>query len=441
MSFNFTRFLFGIFLFYTVTAAQPHINGNEKMNWIAEEYIKLVLEVGLYIPNYVDAYFGPKEWEPAENAKKEGFPYKDFSDRIDRLSSALAGIDEKTLDKVLIQRKRTLGKQLNAVKANIEMTNGAKYSFDEESQKLYDAVAPEYSDEYFQEIINKLDKAIPGEGSITDRWSEFKKEFKIPEDKTDDVFKAAVAECRKRTLKYFDLPENENYTIEYVKGTNWGGYNWYKGNSHSLMQVNMDFPVYINRAVDLAAHEGYPGHHVRNIMLDQILYRKNGWAEYCVNLLFNPLSPIDEGTANFGIEVAFPGKERMKFEKEVLFPIAGIDTTRAEMFYQIQELMDGLGNASVEAARKYINGALTLDETAEWLSKFNLSTVEKAKNSMRFIETYRSYIINYTVGLEIVRKYIESNGGSADNPEKRWQLFKELISTPHSISDLVNGME
>jgi hypothetical protein len=87
----------------------------------------------------------------------------------------------------------------------------------------------------------------------------YKKGFIIPKDRLDAVLKAAMAECRRRTLKYIELPENENLTIEYVTDKPWFAYNWYRGNGCSLIQVNVDLPVYINSAVDLACHEGYPG--------------------------------------------------------------------------------------------------------------------------------------------------------------------------------------
>ena len=48
--------------------------------------------------------------------------------------------------------------------------------------------------------------------------------------------------------------------------------------------------------------------------------RDRGWVEFTVYPLFSPQSLIAEGTANFGIEVAFPGAERTAFERETLYP-------------------------------------------------------------------------------------------------------------------------
>ena len=101
---------------------------------------------------------------------------------------------------------------------------------------------------------------------------------------------------------------HESFTVEYVTNKPWSGYNWYQGKYRSVIQVNTDLPIYIDRAIDLACHEGYPGHHVYNALLEQHLVRERGWVEFSVYALFSPQSLIAEGTANYGIEVAFPGR-------------------------------------------------------------------------------------------------------------------------------------
>ena len=39
------------------------------LNQIAEEYVKLVLSIGLHDDSYVDAYYGPAEWK-SQTTKK-----------------------------------------------------------------------------------------------------------------------------------------------------------------------------------------------------------------------------------------------------------------------------------------------------------------------------------------------------------------------------------
>ena len=43
-----------------------------------------------------------------------------------------------------------------------------------------------------------------------------------------------------------------------------------------------------------------------------------------------------EGFANFGREVVFTKPERLAFEKEVLWPAAGIDPSRVAEFYEVR---------------------------------------------------------------------------------------------------------
>jgi len=232
------------------------------------------------------------------------------------------------------------------------------------------------------------------------------------------------------------LPHGENFKVEYVTNKPWGAYNWYKGNSFSVIQVNTDLPIYIDRAVDLAAHEGYPGHHVYNSLLEKNLYKKRGWVEFSVYLLFSPQSLIAEGTANYGIKVAFPGPSRIKFERDVLFPLAGLNPKDADKYYQVLDLTHQLDFAGNEAARNYLNKKWTKEQTVNWLIKYKLNTREKALKSISFMEKYRSYVINYNVGQKIVEDYIIKHGGTDDNPELRWKLFERILSTPQTPSGL-----
>ena len=84
------------------------------------------------------------------------------------------------------------------------------------------------------------------------------------------------------------------------------------------------------------------------MLLEKHLVRDRGWVEFSVYPLFSSQSLIAEGTANFGIEVAFPGKDRVEFERTVLFPVAGLDAARAAEYYEVQALVDQLSYAETK---------------------------------------------------------------------------------------------
>lgn len=405
----------------------------DSMDGIAERYVKLVLALGQHDPDYVDAYYGPAEWKTEAEAKKIGL------DEIARsaadLSAALA-TQSRPADEMAALRLQYLQRQLAALAARVRMLKGERLSFDDESKALYDAVAPTLTESHFQEILDRLEKRFPGNGPLVQRYDAFRSAFVIPRPKLDAVFQRAIEACREKTRAHVTLPDGERFTVEYVTNKSWSGYNWYQGGFRSLIQVNTDLPIYIDRAIDLACHEGYPGHHVYNVLLEKNLVKDRGWKEFTVYPLFSPQSLIAEGTANFGIEVAFPGKDRVEFERTVLFPLAGLDPARAAEYYEVQALVDQLAYAGNEAARRYINKQIDAAQATAWLERYALMPHDRAAQRVRFFDQYRSYVINYNLGKDLIRRYIESRGGTATEPARRWQEFERLLSSPRLPSGL-----
>jgi hypothetical protein len=113
-----------------------------------------------------------------------------------------------------------------------------------------------------------------------------------------------------------------------------------------------------------------------------------------------------------------------------------LDTSKVDKYYEMLSLLSDLEYAGNDAARNYLDGKFTKEETINWLIKYSLMTREKAEKRIDFIERYRSYVINYNLGKDIVKEYIEREGGTEDNPEKRWELFRHILSTPQTPSGL-----
>jgi hypothetical protein len=404
------------------------------MDDLAAAYVKLVLAVGQHDPDYVDAYYGPEHWKPPSNAPQSIGELRDETARLlDGVS--VAPVVPDSMD--VLRRDYLLG-QVRAVDARLRMLAGERFTFDEESRALYDAVAPTHGEDYFARTLSDLDARLPGTGPVPDRYETFKRQFVVVPDRLDRVFGAAIDACRARTRDHLALPAGERFTVEYVTGKSWSGYNWYQGGATSLIQVNTDLPIYIDRAIDLAAHEGYPGHHVYNALLEEHLVRGRGWIEFTVYALFSPQSLIAEGTANFGIDVAFPGPERVAFERDHLFPLAGLDPARADDYYATLALTDRLAYAGNEAARQYLDGRMSREAAVTWLQTYALQPRARAEQRVRFFEQYRSYVINYNLGKDLVRAYIEARGGTAEDPARRWSEFGALLSTPRLPSALIS---
>lgn len=403
--------------------SNPMTTEQQSLNQLAETYVKLVLAIGNHKASYVDAYYGP------EHFKSESLiPLSELTKQVNALTKAIEAYPENSDESL---RKAFLLVQTRSMKTYIAWLNGDTKHFNTEASLLYDAQMPLISTSELDKALQQLDALVPGEGDLTERFIAYQSRFAIPKDKLDSVFNAAINEARARTKQHIELDDNEGFSIEYVNNKVWSGYNWYQGNNHSLIQLNTDFPIYIERAIDLASHEGYPGHHVFNSLMEKHLVNKKGWLEYSVYPLFSPMSLLAEGSANYGIDVAFPKAERLAFEQNVLFPLAGFDPQEAPLYYQIQEVKHQLAYADNLVAQKYLDGEIDTQQAISLLMKYTLVSPEKALQRIGFIETNRAYVINYTLGQDLVKHYIEQS--SKDN-NARWQAFADLLANPKTAS-------
>jgi hypothetical protein len=418
--------------------AQDSKAPSQPLDSIAETYVKLVLNVGLYDPDLVDAYFGPPEWKPAalSDDQKKAFPKERFQHEGAELLRQLDAVDRTRFSPLERQRHAFLRSQVEAIQARIYLLSGVKMTFDEESKALYGVVAPPVSRASLDAVLRDLDRVLPGQGNLALRFNEYQKQFIVPPEKVAPVFRAAIAEARRRTLLRIALPADEQFTFERVTGQSWGAYNWYQGNHHSLIQVNTDLPIHLADVILLAAHEGYPGHHVQNVLTEAHLRQGQNWIEFCVLPLFAPASLLNEGAADHGVDVAFPGRERLAFEKQVLFPLAGLDPAQAKEYFRVRQLTKGLRYADIEMARQYLDGKISKEDALAWSMKYGLKTPEKAAKEIRFVEQYRSYIVNYAFGEDLVKRYVEKRTGWTGKTQARWRLLEELFTTPHTPADL-----
>lgn len=79
-----------------------------------------------------------------------------------------------------------------------------------------------------------------------------------------------------------------------------------------------------------------------------------------------------------------------------------------------------------------------LDRCASaWLQEFTFATRSEAEQQLRFYDTYRSYIVNYRLGEDLVGQYIDRVAGT--DPDARWKAFSALLASPPVVSDLARG--
>lgn len=404
----------------------------EQIEEVSARYVRLTLEAGTYEAEYVDAYYGPAELQAAvvKNPRSKAA-------LIDEARLLIAKTDTMLLPKILLpgseQRLRALRGMLIAAAVRLQMMEGTKFSFDDEAKGQFATVPVLKPLSDYDAILAQLENEIPGTGPLAGRVDAFNERYVIPKERLKPVFDAAIAECRKRTASYMSLPQGENFVMEFVTGKPWSGYNYYQGNYKSLIQINTDLPIRISRAVDLGCHEGYPGHHVLNLMIESKLARAKGWKEFEINPLYSPQSVLSEGSANYGIDLAFSSAERLQFERDILYPLAGLDPATAEAFWKLQQATDALSGARLTIAKMYLDGEIERAKALELTQKYLLLSPARAEQSIGFTDHYRSYVINYGWGKELVKNYVER--GAPDKAE-RWRRMEKILSEPVLPEDL-----
>lgn len=415
----------------TLPAATP-----DSLDRIADDYVLLQLAIGEKEDGYIDAYYGPAEFKTRATAEAPAASLPELEARAVALRVRAQGFsdDGQPGDSAEERRARFLAAQLTAARTRLKMLRGERLSFADEAEGLF-GVRPDLVDlATLDAVLTELDALVPGAGPLWQRVDAFQNRLNLPADRIRPVMDAAIAECRRRTLDRMPLPAGERFDLALVTDKPWSGYNYYQGGYHSKIEINTDLPIRLDRAVDLGCHEGYPGHHAFNALIERDLVNGRGWQEFTVYPLYSPQSLIAEGSANYGIELAFPGAEQLAFETQVLAPLAGIPADGLADYARLRAAMQRLGAARYTISARYLAGEISADEAKALLQRYQLLSPERAAQSLRFTDTYRSYVINYGLGRDMVRAAIEAGGADSAT---RWQRMERLLAEPTLPADLV----
>ena len=403
----------------------------DSMDLVARDYVVLQLAIGEKEEGYIDAYYGPEDLRAAGKAIGQAESLPQLAARVGALQGRVTALGV-SLPPEGARRASFLTAQLTAAATRMRMLQGEKLGFEEEALGLF-GVRPEFkplSD--YDPVLARIEALVPGQGPLWQRVDAFQDRFTIPKGRLKHVFDAAIAECKARSIRFIPMPAGERFDMAFVTGKSWSGYNYYLGNYASRIEINTDLPIRMPRAVDLGCHEGYPGHHLLNALLEQKLVRGRGWIEFSVYPLYSPQSLIAEGTANYGIELAFPGDEKLGYELRALYPLAGLPTADAKRYAELQDATKALVGARMTIAREFLEGRIDEAEAVALAQKYQLISEARAKQSIAFTKQYRSYVINYGLGEDMVAADIEAYPPGI----ARWQRFEQIVSQPTLPSDL-----
>lgn len=379
------------------------------------DYLRLAVALGERDPDSLDFYYGQPKWlgDFRTNPPK----FATIRDQARNLASRLSGSPR-------------LQRQAEAVATRADTFAGAKLTFEQEA-KIYFGL-----DVYLNTLLranppdlrpvhSKLAHLLPGDGPLAPRYSAFDEKFLIPPDKVPNVFAAALKACRDQTRQHLKLPENEDVTISYVHDRPWSGFSHYQGSFHSLIEINIDLGLTVDRLLQLACHEGYPGHHAVNVLQDSQFVRAGHRFDWMVQPTFSPQSLVSEGLATYAVQLAFPGEERLRFEGDTLFPLAGLDPSQAAQYFDVSRLIDQLDGILPIVAADYIDGRLEWARAAAVLEDQALMT--HPEETLKYWNEFRSYVLTYTIGKDLVAKRVNED----------WKKYEALILDPDAASVII----
>ena len=84
----------------------------------------------------------------------------------------------------------------------------------------------------------------------------------------------------------------------------------------------------------------------------------------------------------------------------------------------------------------YLDGQIPKAECQRRLTQYALMPGARAEQRVRFIEKNRAYVINYNLGQDMIKTYLENRGAPIAQPAKAWREFAALLSSPRLPSGL-----
>ena len=272
------------------------------------------------------------------------------------------------------------------------------------------------------EALEELDTLLPGQGSLPFRVSNFQSRFLAPLSQREQLFELALAACEKNTKENWELPLDSGVKINWTRevSTPWHSY---LGEGASEISINPLAMGYIGLMIDVACHEGYPGHHAQHVLLEQNLNDVGDLSpEERLMLLRTQKTAVLEGAADYGIGLAFPQDERLEFERDVLFPLAGLDPTEIESYLRVHHLVK-IANAGVtKTIQAYADGKLPSVAAAVRLE--NDFLVASPRAVLEFVDRYGAYAAIYPISGSTITGFLNSQ---AKLNIAYWDGLQELI--------------
>lgn len=389
----------------------------------AQQFVTLALQLGMHDRKEVDAYFGPAEIDSRNDGKPPSLAELRAS-----ASKLLADGERNPPSPEQADRARALQEQIKHFDVLLQMlAAGTRMPFDEEAKRVYGIDVGAFDDASgAPERVKQLDELLPGTGPVPFRIAKYRNQFVVPADKREKIFARAMDECRKRTLAHWPLPQDERLDVQFTRDVG-AAWHKYEGAHRSTLKVNPVAIAYLGQMIDVACHEGYPGHHAQFLMMESDAGPGGLPVELTVALMRSPANVLREGAANYGVDLAFPPKERLAFERDVLFPMAGFPVAEAERYAKVHHHITELALSALPILREYRDGVISFNTATFRLERE--AFIASPAALLKFVDDLGAYSTGYTVARNAVRNHVESVARGGEDP---WVVLRRVVAGPQT---------
>lgn len=376
---------------------------------IASRYIALAQGLARHDPTLIDHWLTGTA--PALTMPRQ--PVATLRASADALARDVATLRPR-LSGAAAARADWLAGQAGALQFAARRLLGETVPFDEEARLVFGVTRAHAATGAIAEARARLAAELPGTGPLPERLGAFRARFRVPASRREAVMRVALAACREATRSILPLPGDEQVEVAFVDGLPWDAHARYLGAHRTHIDINASAPLDLTRALRLACHEGYAGHHAQHIWLADEIVTSRGWLEYALVPGFGPALLLAEGAAEAGSDLAMPPDRRAALYLGELAPAAGLtrvtvaDVARLIRIEQAQAALEPLIG---DLAAEYLDNRINATTTAERLEQEAL--VANGEAFVPFIERRRTRLLAYTEGQRLVLERLAGGGLSA----------------------------
>jgi hypothetical protein len=380
-------------------------------------YLELGLALGRHVDGFVDAYYGPPELAQRAAAGQPRPPGALLEEARRLLVDLDAGVGADELD---AGRRRWLAAQVEGLRTSAAILAGQRVSYADEVAACYGVRPRRIEEDELAAAHRQLAAALPGSGALDERYIAWREAQAVPADRLRPAIASLAEDWRERTQRLFGLPEGERVDFDLVTDEPWAGFNYYLGDLHSRVVINVDLPVLSTALAHLVAHEAYPGHHTEHSRKEAGLVRRRRHLEETIFLVGTPQCLLAEGLADLGLEVLV-GPRPESVVAGHLHPL-GIRYD-AEVVAAVSDAGEALARVRGNAAFLLHEDGRPVEEVIDYLARWALLPRPRAEKAVQFLTdpTWRAYITCYIEGLALCRRFVHGQ------PERFARLITEQL--------------